>query len=143
MVDEFDERADRRHAADRARRRAAEAGARITELRARLWSLRERQESGFEPPNTPDAVQQAVLRRDQAVQHDRAAHAAAARAHDSAAAMYERLSTEEHPEYARKARAHRAAAEKDREAGSSARPAFDARPPGTPFPHRPHRGGAP
>lgn len=126
MVDASEERAARRLVADRARRRAAQAGARAEELRARLSALRDRQERGTPLPPSPEAAREAIAqameRREEAALNDRRAHEAAARAHDRAAAAYERLAATGPPghrqEYAGKARAHRAAAARDREAGA-------------------------
>jgi hypothetical protein len=129
MADEGDERAGRRIAADRASRRAAEAGVRAAELRRRLSSLQERQ-GDDSPPDSPvsgrEAIAHAMLRRDEAAERDRAAHESAAQSHDRAASAYDRLAATVDPErredYVSRARAHRVAATKDREAGKASPP---------------------
>lgn len=113
-----EERTDHQVAAARARRRAAEAKARMVELQVRLAALRS---GAAETDPIPDrlarsrqAAEDAARCRDEAAQRDRAAHEAASRAHTRAAAAFERLAATVSPhlraEYIRKAHLHRRAA---------------------------------
>jgi hypothetical protein len=109
-------------AADRARRRAAKAGARAEELRERLANLRARTNASDGPPapleRSRQAAANALRRRDEAVQRDQAAHEASARAHDRAASAYERRATmvspDQRAECIHRARNHREAARSTR-----------------------------
>lgn len=116
------ERTDRLLAADRARARAVEAGARAEALRERVVELKAAAVTlPFRLDPTEKALANAMVRRDEAAQRDRAAHDAAARAHDRAADTFAEFATTGSPtrraDYLRRMTHHREAAVVDREHG--------------------------
>lgn len=115
-------RTDRLIAADRAKERAAEAGERVAALRRRRAELQEASDPAQSLNELPsETLAKAETRRDEAAQRDRAAHDAAARAHDRAADTYALLAVMASPprdaDFLTRAQRHRDAAKKDREHG--------------------------